>query len=734
MSYDIGPKIGVDGEAEFRSALKNINTSLKTLGTEMGAVTSSFGKNQKSEEALTEKNKVLNKEIDAQKEKLSKLKEGLAASTEKYGENDEKTQKWQQAVNKAQETLNKQNNELDENEKSLSNVKNGVNDTADAEEDASKKTSTFGDVLKANLASDAIKNGIQAIANAIKSIGSKLKDAVVGGTSFADNIMTLSTQTGIGTKKLQEYQYMAELTDTSLETITGSMSKLTKNMLTASGGSGSAATALKALGVEITNADGSLRNNQDVFGDALDALGKMDNTTQRDAYSMAIFGKSAQDLNPLIAAGSDGVKKFAKEAEDMGYVLDDKTLASLGKADDAFRRFDNMTTVVKNRIAVALAPVITDISDKMMKWAKSVDWDALSQKVQNAVQKIWTSLKKIDFKGLADKAKSALNRIKNGFDKLSESKVKIEKIMQAFKVLIPVILAAKVATDGYRTACALGGIATAAKKAITGIVTALTAQTTATGATTIAQRLLNVVMKANPFGLVVVAITAVVTALVALYQHNEKFRKQVDKIGDFLKKFGSSLAGGAKKLFTQTIPSAMGSMVGEFGKIPGKMADIGKNIVKGIWTGISSSLTWIKNKISGWVGNVVDFFKKILGIHSPSTVFAGLGGYMAQGVGVGFDKNIGAVKDSIANQMTFAAGTVSVNTAAKTQQQNAQTQTIGNMLSGTVNAIGGMISGGTAQPATIVLQTRDGHNLAKWLLPDIRNVSKSSPEVVSDSL
>ena len=64
--------------------------------------------------------------------------------------------------------------------------------------------------------------------------------------------------------------------------------------------------------------------------------------------------------------------------------------------------------------------------------------------------------------------------------------------------------------------------------------------------------------------------------------------------------------------------------------------DIGDKIVKGIWKGISDGYTWIIGKIKGWVGNLVDFCKSILGIHSPSTVFAGIGGYMAQGMGNGF--------------------------------------------------------------------------------------------------
>ena len=69
MAYDIGPKIGIEGEAEYRNAIQQINTKLKTLGTEMSAVTSAYDKNDRSAEALTAQNDVLNKQIAEQKKK-----------------------------------------------------------------------------------------------------------------------------------------------------------------------------------------------------------------------------------------------------------------------------------------------------------------------------------------------------------------------------------------------------------------------------------------------------------------------------------------------------------------------------------------------------------------------------------------------------------------------------------------------------------------------------------------
>ena len=85
-----------------------------------------------------------------------------------------------------------------------------------------------------------------------------------------------------------------------------------------------------------------------------------------------------------------------------------------------------------------------------------------------------------------------------------------------------------------------------------------------------------------------------------------------------------------------------------------KIADVGVNLVKGLWDGIKNSFTWIKDKIKGWVGDVMDFIKKLFGINSPSKVMADeVGKNLALGIGVGFEKNIGAVNKEIADAMNF---------------------------------------------------------------------------------
>ena len=172
MAVDIGPRIGIDGEKEFRQELQNINQQLRTLGSEMKAVTSSFDAGDRSEEALAAQTDVLNRQIDAQRQKLQQLQRGLDAAADKYGETDTKTLKWAQAVNDARADLNRL-------ESQLKSTTGEVDDYGDAVDGASSATgglggllgsSGLGGILSKGLGVGAVVGGITAITSAITGL------------------------------------------------------------------------------------------------------------------------------------------------------------------------------------------------------------------------------------------------------------------------------------------------------------------------------------------------------------------------------------------------------------------------------------------------------------------------------------------------------------------------------------------------------------------------------------
>ena len=351
MAVDIGPKIGIDGEAQFRKQLNDINQALKTMGAEQKAVASAFQDEADAEKRMAAQKDVLNRQIEAQREKLALLEKGLKESAAMYGEADSKTQKWQQAVHEATAQLNNMTGQL-------SGMDGTIEDTAEAMGDAEEATAGWADVMKGQLLADAVKAGLSKVYDLVKDIGSAMWDASKAGASYADDVLTMATVSGMSTDQLQEYKYMADLVDVSVDTITGSMTKLTSSMTKAQKGNKETKKAFKELGVAIKDESGKLRDNQDVFNDVIAALSKIDNETERDAKAMQLMGKSAKDLNPLMAAGADRLRELAKEANDTGYVLSGKALEALGKQQDAMDRLDKKIEATKNSFAVKLAPAM----------------------------------------------------------------------------------------------------------------------------------------------------------------------------------------------------------------------------------------------------------------------------------------------------------------------------------------------------------------------------------------
>lgn len=162
MAVNIGPKIGVDGEAEYRKEINNIIQQAKTLSSEMKAVTSSFSKNDSEQKKLTAQTQVLNKQIEVQQKRVDKLAEMYQKSAQKLGENDTKTLKWKQALNEATAELRRM-------EKSLDDVGDGMDDMGSAAQTSTSGISAMA-VTIGDLAAQAIGTAIGAIKDFATSI------------------------------------------------------------------------------------------------------------------------------------------------------------------------------------------------------------------------------------------------------------------------------------------------------------------------------------------------------------------------------------------------------------------------------------------------------------------------------------------------------------------------------------------------------------------------------------
>lgn len=366
---NINTKFTLSGEKEYKQAISEIGSGMKVLDSEMRKVSSAYAQNADSVEALNAKNDVLERKISTQVEKIEYLKAALQQSAEKYGEADKRTMQWQTSLNNAEAELNNLNNQFDENKQKIADSGKEMGNLGDVVNGLTSKLGIqLPDGMKSSMnamgsldaQSLALAGGFAAVAAAIIKAEKAMISMTKESAAFADNIITLSMQTGQSTEQLQEFAYASELIDVSVDTLQGSLRKLTNNMQDTMNGTGNAKASFEALGVSVTNADGSMRSANDVFYETIDALGQVKNETERDAMSMDIFGRSAQDLNPLIIQGSKTLKEYADEAHNVGYVLDDEALSALGAVDDAYQRLQKTQEGVKNQLSAEFAPYLEE--------------------------------------------------------------------------------------------------------------------------------------------------------------------------------------------------------------------------------------------------------------------------------------------------------------------------------------------------------------------------------------
>ena len=685
MADNFGLKIGVEGEKEFKRALSDINQSFKVLGSEMKLVESEFGKNENSVQSLTSKNEVLTKQIDAQKDKIETLRKALENASSSFGENDRRTQAWAVQLNNAQAELNGMERELKGNEKALDSV-------ADEFNAAEKQADQFGDELdKTGKDADTAGGKFEKLGSVVKGVGAAmgvafaaigtaaigagkaLVDMTVEAAAYADEMLTQSTVTGMSVESLQAYSYAADLVDVSMETLTGSMAKQVKSMSNARDGSSKFADAYAKLGISVADSNGQLRDSETVYWETIDALGKISNETERDALAMQIFGKSAQELNPLIAQGSAGIAALTEEAKRMGAVLSEESIGKLGAFDDSVQRLKQGSEAAQRVMGTVLLPQLQTLADDGVSLLGDFtsglveagdDFDKISEVIGNTVgglvDMIMENLPRIIQVGMdivmaivnsivenlptiVDCASSIVMTLLQGLIEalpaITEGALQLVlTLVQGIIDNLPAIIEAAIqmiVTLALGIAEALPELIPSIVEAILLIVQVLldNMDKILEAAFAIIKGLAEGLLNALPE--LIAALPQIITSIINFITNN------LPAIISMGIQLTVQLAAGLIKAIPQlvaSLPQIISALVLGLGKAVGAVFEIGKNIVTGLWDGIKSMGTWISDKVSGFFSGIVDGAKDLLGIHSPSTVFAGIGENMGAGIGIGFDQ------------------------------------------------------------------------------------------------
>lgn len=355
-----GLTVEIDGDTRgLDTALKDLGKRSNAVNKELGQIERALKFDPSSTVLLGQKQALLADKIEATKERLDALKQAQAKVDAMFASGEIDDGQYRAFQRDVVTTENK----LQTFEGQLKDVETAQKGAGTEAKELGDKVDKAGDKAKSSGSKfDSFKSGIGNVATAAAATAAAVGAAFVAMAANvldnADNLQVMSDRTGLTAERLQELQYIGADVGVEIDTISGAQAKLTKSMDAARGGTGKQADAFKALGISVTDSNGDLRDVKDVMGEAFDALNEVGNETERDAIAQKLFGKSAQELNPLIKLGADGMADLSQAARDNGAVMSNEAVAGLDTFGDTL---DQMKQGVMGRFGEWFSEVLPDI-------------------------------------------------------------------------------------------------------------------------------------------------------------------------------------------------------------------------------------------------------------------------------------------------------------------------------------------------------------------------------------
>ena len=347
MAVTIGAKIQLEGEREYRQAMANITQQQKTLQAELKATQSAYDENTTAEKKQADAAKNLKAQIALQEEAVKRLRDQVDKSTKASGANSTQTEKLKQQYADATTKLN-------EMKKSTVDETGAIEEMTGASEQGTQSLGSLVEQLGlTKLAADVLKAGFDSLTETMGRL---------------DDIATQAAQSGLGTDTIQAINYASDQIDVSADTIVGAMTKMTNAMATSP-------EKFEALGVAITNADGSMKGTEETFFRVARALSQITNETERDQAAMQIFGKGANELAGIIDDGGQAFQGYAQQARDLGLILSDDLIGNVTASGDAIATakaaWDQAKDMWNAQLLEAFAPLLITVADGAVQLASA---------------------------------------------------------------------------------------------------------------------------------------------------------------------------------------------------------------------------------------------------------------------------------------------------------------------------------------------------------------------------
>lgn len=663
-----GITIEIDGStSKLNDALKDTNKVIASTNSEIKQLSQALKLDPKNTELLAQKQELLKKNISATTDKLNTLKEAQKQMGEYNKLTDEQKESYRALsveIVKAESSVKSMQKEL----KETNNVKfEGLKDGLQKAGEVAKKV---GEIAA---------TAIAAVGAAATAAAKKLVDLAVETSKYGDEVDKESQKLGISASLYQKLNYAMESSGSTIGDISKGIKNITKDLADYANGSDKAGDKYKALGVSMKNVDGSMKSEQQLLLDTIEALANMTDETQRDAKAQEIFGKSAAELKPLLNEGADGIRDLMDEAEAYGMVMSDEGVKASAEFDDSLLRLKNTIVGFRNNLMGQLLPSLTIITDAFALLL--VGADGAEEELQRGINEFINNLSNI-LPTLINVIEKVVNAV---LPKLISLILQIApKLLDTISSLIDVLLNTLTKNqDKFQKA-----ISDLLKKIIEFVDTNLPkivemaiilVKTLAKGlidalpsllesATKLLFEVIDLVLD-NLDEIIELAITLIITLATGLIKALPKLLEKVPEIivkltteltkPEFLMMIIKSaitlvieLAKGLIQAIPEllkAIPKIIAGLLQGFSDLIFKTnwGELGLDILKGILNGMLNFGTLVYNTIKKVGNKITSQIKSFFGIHSPSTLMEDeIGTNLTAGIVEGMEEGIpNAIRD-----------------------------------------------------------------------------------------
>lgn len=672
MASSFGGAVKLTGESEYRKALRDITSNLREVSSELKLTNTQFASGDKTVKETKTAYTNMNNTVQQQKEKINTLRTALAEAEKQYGSNNEKVKNFKTQLNNAENQLIQMENATNKSNKELKDMKSGF-------DDAGQGALKFGDLLKANVLGDFITSGLKTVAGAVKQLGSVFltvgKEALdsyadyeqlVGGveTLFKDSsgIVENYANNAYKTAGLSANDYMETVTSFSaslLQSLDGDTAKVAEVSNMAVTDMADNANKMGTDMSSIQNAyqgfakqnytmldnlklgyGGTKSEMERLLSDAQKISGvKYDISNLNDVYQaihvvqgeLGITGTTAKEASTTIQGSVSAMKSawqnmltgIADDNADFDGLINNLVDSIVTAGENILPRVETIIDGVIELVMSATEIIIDDLPQIIETGRGMIS--GLLQGIQEMLPELASSAFLIIQELVTSLLESLPQLLQMGIDLLTEL---INGISQTLPQLIPVMVDA-VAGIAETLIDNIDTIVDAGIDLIIGLADGLIAA-------------LPKLIERAP---------VIIDKLVTKLTDPDMIGRIIQAAGRLISELAIGLIQAIPKLLAN-IPQIINSIAKGLLNGIADLRDVGKNLLKGLWEGMSGIKDWLWDKVKGMLNGLTDKIKGFFGIHSPSTLFKNeIGENLALGLGEGFTDTMKNVSNDMQNSI-----------------------------------------------------------------------------------